>query len=162
MNDPGLTRSTLTTGACVRLYNISKMHAFPVLAQEKKEWQWLYPASVEAIILCSEEMIQGSKTKYSIQFFSVRNAEKARALIGCCPVQFFTIRTAHPDRSRQHYNRRAPWKNGLSDYYEKSLLSCVLSASVSVQTFAKQITRSRRRKENKIKKIGPIIFFFSG
>ena len=27
-NGPGLTRSTLTASACVRLYNISKMHAF--------------------------------------------------------------------------------------------------------------------------------------
>ena len=34
-------------------------------------------------------------------------------------------------------NWRAPWKNGLSDDFEKSLLSCVLSASVSFQTFAK-------------------------
>ena len=30
-NGPGLTRSTLTASACVRLYNISKMHAFPML-----------------------------------------------------------------------------------------------------------------------------------
>ena len=29
-NGPGLTRSTLTASACVRLYNISKMHAFPM------------------------------------------------------------------------------------------------------------------------------------
>ena len=28
-NGPGLTRSTLTASACVRLYNISKMRAFP-------------------------------------------------------------------------------------------------------------------------------------
>ena len=28
-NGPGLTRSTLTASTCVRLYNISKMHAFP-------------------------------------------------------------------------------------------------------------------------------------
>ena len=27
---PGLTRSTLTASACVRLYNISKIHAFPM------------------------------------------------------------------------------------------------------------------------------------
>ena len=32
-------------------------------------------------------------------FFPVRNPEKSRA-----PSSFFTIRTAHPDRSRQHYN----------------------------------------------------------
>ena len=37
-NGTGLTQSTLTASACVRLYNISKMHAFPVLALEKKEW----------------------------------------------------------------------------------------------------------------------------
>ena len=30
------TRSTLTASACVRLYNISKMHVFPVLALEKR------------------------------------------------------------------------------------------------------------------------------
>ena len=34
-------------------------------------------------------------------------------------------------------NWRAPWKNGVSDDFENSLLSCVLSASVSFQTFAK-------------------------
>ena len=28
-------------------------------------------------------------------FVPVRNPEKSRALIGCCPLQFFTIRTAH-------------------------------------------------------------------
>ena len=37
-NVPGPTRSTSTASACVRLYNISKMHTFPVLAPEKKEW----------------------------------------------------------------------------------------------------------------------------
>ena len=30
------TRSTLTASACVRLYSISKMHVFPVLALEKR------------------------------------------------------------------------------------------------------------------------------
>ena len=35
---------------------------------------------------------------YTLYFFPVRNPEKSRALIGCCPVQFSTIRTAHPDR----------------------------------------------------------------
>ena len=35
---PGLSRYTLTASACVRLYDISKVHAFPVLVLEKKEW----------------------------------------------------------------------------------------------------------------------------
>ena len=34
-------------------------------------------------------------------------------------------------------NWRALWKNSLSDDFEKCLLSCVFSASVSFQTFAK-------------------------
>ena len=29
-NGPGLSRSTLNASACVRLYNISKVHAFPM------------------------------------------------------------------------------------------------------------------------------------
>ena len=37
-------------------------------------------------------------------FFPVQNPEKSCTLIVCCPVQFFTIWTAHLDCSRQHYN----------------------------------------------------------
>ena len=37
-------------------------------------------------------------TKLCFYFLSV-NLLKSLALIGCCPIQFFTIRTAHPHRS---------------------------------------------------------------
>ena len=33
--------------------------------------------------------------KKKLLFFPVRIPEKLHALIGCCPVQFFTIRAAH-------------------------------------------------------------------
>ena len=36
-NGPGLSRTTLTASACVKLYNISKMHAFPMFQHQKKK-----------------------------------------------------------------------------------------------------------------------------
>ena len=44
------------------------------------------------------------KISRQVDFTEYHSSEESRPLIGCCPVQFFRIRIAHPDRLRQHYN----------------------------------------------------------
>ena len=51
----------------------------------------LVPFAVELIVL----NIFGEINVLHFYLFPVRNSKKSHVLIGCCPVQFFTIRTAH-------------------------------------------------------------------
>ena len=88
-------------------------------------------------------MIQGSKTKYSIYCFPVRNAEKARALIGCCPVQFFMIRTAHVNTAIRILAWRVYFASEDAKVWVKSILTqrptaTVLSATPSRFLFESQ------------------------